>query len=183
MLTGPANVVGRYIAITEAGQNGVPGGNFFVLPTPVNFYSQNTKYTATATVINDNTSTSPTCSLPARCSILPKLSASYGYNLFNNIEIGDPGWTIAYGARQWYGLCVNKVQNFNNLSFDGGPSSGNPPGWTTPDVYGTVVPSPKFGNSYYIQNNTGMLTAGHRNVGTAHADGLSGCLSDADHST
>lgn len=159
MLTGPANVVGRYIAITEAGQNGVPGGNFFVLPTPVDFYSQNTKYTATATVINDNISTTATLFFTGAVLDSAEAIDVYGYNLFNNIEIGDPGWTIAYGTRQWYGLCVNKVQNFNNLSFDGGPSSGNPPGWTTPDVYGTVVPSPKFGNSYYIQNTSGSTLA------------------------
>lgn len=153
MLTGPANVVGRYIAITEAGQNGVPGGNFFVLPTPVQFYSENIKYTATATVINDNLTTS--ASLFFTGTILNSAEAIdvYGYNLFNCIEVGNPGWMIGYGGRQWYGLCLNKVQNFVNLSFDGGPSSGAPPGWTAPDAFGTVVPSPKFGNAYYISNN------------------------------
>lgn len=153
MLTGPENVVGRYIAITEAGQNGVPGGNFFVLPTPVQFYSENIKYTATATVINDNSSVS--ASLFFTGSILNSAEAIdvYGYNLFNCIEIGNPGWMIGYGGRQWYGLCLNKVQNFVNLSFDGGPSSGAPPGWTAPDAFGKVVPSPKFGNAYYISNN------------------------------
>ena len=153
VLTGPADVVGRYISITEAGQLGVPGGNFFVLPTPVQFYSENVKYTATATVINDNSSTS--LSLFLTGAILDEAEAIdvYGYNLFNCIEIGNPGWTISYGGRQWYGQCLNKVQNFVNLSFDGGPSSGQPPGWTAPDAFGQVVPSPKFGNSYYIANN------------------------------
>ena len=152
ILTGPSDVVGRYISITEAGQNGVPGGNFFVLPTPVQFYSQNVKYTATATVINDNSSTS--ASLFFTGSILNSAEAidRYGYNLFNCIEIGNPGWTVSYAGRQWYGQCLNKVQNFVNLSFDGGPSAGNPPGWTTPDAFGQVVPSPKFGNAYYIAN-------------------------------
>jgi hypothetical protein len=171
MLLGPTNVVGRYIAITEAGQNGVPGGNFFVLPTPVNFYSQNVKYTATATVINDNISASANLFFTGAVLDSAEAIDAYGYNLFNNIEIGDPGWTISYGARQWFGLCVNKVQSFNNLSFDGGPPSGNPPGWSTPDVYGTVVPSPKFGNSYYIDNTSGgVLTQAGLITQTAYQD-------------
>lgn len=154
---GPPNVVGRYIAITEAGQNGVPGGNFFVLPVPVTFYSQNVKYTATATVVNDNTSTS--VSLLFTGSVLDNAEAidQYGYNLFNCIEIGDPGWTVSYAGRQWFGLCINKIQNFNNLSFDGGYNPGAqlvPLGWSMPDAHGSLVPSPKFGNSYYIKNTT-----------------------------
>jgi hypothetical protein len=155
VLLGPEDVVGRYISITEAGQNGVPGGNFFVLPTPVNFYSANQLYTATSTVINDNMTTSVNLFFTGQILDEAEAIDRYGYNLFQNIEIGDPGWTIAYGGRQWFGLCVNKVQNFVNLSFDGGPSSGKPPGWSTPDIYGSVIPSPKFGNSYYIKNTSG----------------------------
>lgn len=168
LLTGPEDVVGRYISITEAGQNGVPGGNFFVLPTPVQFYSQDIKYTATATAVNDNSSTS--VNLFFTGSILNNALAidRYGYNLFNCIEVGNPGWMISYGGRQWYGLCLNKVQNFVNLSFDGGPPSGQPPGWTSPDAFGKVVPSPKFGNAYYISNNGLTLAI----VGTSATGGV-----------
>lgn len=171
ILTGPQNVVGRYISITEAGQNGVPGGNFFVLPTPVQFYSQDIKYTATATVINDNSSVSATLFFTGAILYNGEAIDRYGYNLFNCIEVGNPGWMIGYGGRQWYGLCLNKIQNFNNLSFDGGPSSGTPPGWTVPDVYGKVVPSPKFGNSYYISNpTTGTLSTAGSIQQTAYQD-------------
>jgi len=159
MATGPSDVVGRYIAITEAGQNGVPGGNFFIIPAPVDFYSQDVKYTATATVVKDNTSTSVNLFFTGAILYNALAIDVYGYNLFNCIEIGNPGWTISYAGRQWYGLCLNKVQNFNNLSFDGGPSSGYPLGWSVPDSHGSVISSPKFGNSYYI-NNTGLSTAG-----------------------
>ena len=104
MLTGPANVVALH-RNHQSGTERRTGRKLFVLPTPVNFSSQNTKYTATATVINDNTST--VANLFFTGSVLDSAEAIgvYGYNLFNNIEIGDPGWTISYGARQWYGLC------------------------------------------------------------------------------
>ncbi len=162
---GPPNVVGRYIAITEAGQNGVPGGNFFVIPAPVVFYSQNVQYTATATVVNDNASTSANLFFTGAVLYNAEAIDRYGYNLFNCIEIGDPGWTVGYGDRQWFGLCINKVQNFNNLSFDGGYRAASqlvPLGWSAPDVYGSLVPSPRFGDSYYIKNtsNATLTTAG-----------------------
>ena len=161
---GPPNVVGRYIAITEAGQNGVPGGNFFVLPASVTYYYLNQKYTATATVVNDNATES--VNLFFTGSILNSAESidSYGYNLFNCIEIGDPQWTVNYAGRQAFGGCLNKVQNFVNLSFDGGYLSGSqltPLGWSKPDTYTTLIPSPKFGNSLYIKNTFGTaITCG-----------------------
>ena len=85
----------------------------------------------------------------------------YGYNLFNQIEIGNPGWVRAYADRNFYGLCQNKIQNFLNLSFDGGylpvQQSGQltPLGWSQPDIYGQLIESTKFGNSYYIDNTSG----------------------------
>lgn len=81
----------------------------------------------------------------------------YGYNLFNQIEIGNPAWITAYSTRNFYGECQNKIQNFNNLSFDGGylpTGQVLPLGWSTPDTYGSLLVSPIFGNSYYIQNTT-----------------------------
>ena len=82
----------------------------------------------------------------------------YGYNLFNQIEIGDPAWIVSYADRNAYGLCWNKVQNFNNLSFDGGylPNLRLVPlGWVINDLYGSLAVSAKFGNSWYIQNTSG----------------------------
>jgi len=158
---GPPNVVARGIILTESGQNGVPGANFYTIPVPVTYIVENVSYTATALIINDNTSTSATFTFTDSVLLSALAVDVYAYNLFNQFEIGDPGWIAAYDGRIAYGLCRNKVQNFNNLSFDGGYLAGSlvPLGWTTPDVYGSLIVSAKFGNSYYIQNTSGGLLA------------------------
>lgn len=154
---GPPNVVGRGISLTEAGQNGVPGANFFTLPNPVTFYNEDKPLTATSFFVNDNTSVSVTLFFTS--IILNSATAIdvYGYNLFNLIEIGDPSYISNYDARNVYGQPLNKVQNFINLSFDGGylqSATPVPAGWTQPDQYGSLQVSPVFGNSYYILNST-----------------------------
>jgi hypothetical protein len=157
ILIGPPNVIGRGIILTDSGQNGVPGGNFFTIPVPVTYVVNNVSYTATALIINDNTTTSTTFIFTDSVLLNAEAVDVYGYNLFNNIEIGDPGWIASYASRMWYGQCLNKIQNFNNLSFDGGyfPGQFIPLGWTAPDVYGSLVVSPKFGDAYYIDNTSG----------------------------
>lgn len=158
---GPPNVIARGIAFTEAGQNGVPGANFFTLQTPVQYIVQNVKYTATSLVIQDNTSTNASFFFTDSVLLNAQAIDVYGYNLFNQIEIGNPGWITAYSDRNFYGLCQNKLQNFNNMSFDGGflPAGQTIPlGWSSPDLYGSLLVSPIFGNSYYIRNtSTGTL--------------------------
>jgi hypothetical protein len=157
---GPPNVIARGIIFTEPGQNGVPGGNFFTIPNPVDYWVQNVKYTADALIINDNTSTSATFFFTDYVLLNALAVDVQGFNLFNQIEIGDPGWIKQYDSRNFYGLCRNKIQNFTNLSFDGGylPASTLVPlGWSTPDAYGSLIVSPTFGNSYYI-NNTSVGT-------------------------
>ncbi len=158
---GPPNVIGRGIILTDAGQNGVPGGNFFTIPTPVTYIVNNVSYTATALIINDNVSTSAVFSFTDSVLLNALAVDVYGYNLFNQIEIGDPVWIASYDSRNWYGKCINKVQNFVNLSFDGGYLSGStaPLGWTQGDTYGALITSPKFGNAYYISNGSGSTLA------------------------
>lgn len=158
---GPPNVVGRGISITEAGQNGIPGENFFTLPDPVIFYVSGVKQTATSFFVSDNTSISATLFFTS--SVLNSALAidTYGYNLFNLIEIGDPAYVSAYDSRNCYGQPLNKVQNFLNLSFDGGYLQSSLPvplGWSQP-VNGSLTVSPIFGNSYYISNSTGSTLA------------------------
>jgi hypothetical protein len=153
---GPPNVVARAILLTEAGQNGVPGANFFTLPTPVQYIVNNVTYTANALFINDNVTTTQAFFFTDSVLLNGLAVDVYGYNLFNQIEIGDPGWVVNYADRNFYGLCRNKVQNFNNLSFDGGylPATRlTPLGWTQPDAFGSLVVSAKFGDAYYIANN------------------------------
>lgn len=157
---GPPNVIARGIAFTEAGQNGVPGANFFTIPTNVIYIVDDVSYTATALIINDNTSTTASFAFTDNVLLDAEAIDVQGFNLFNLIEIGNPGWIVQYDSRNFYGLCQNKIQNFNNLSFDGGylnPGNPVPLGWTVPDQYGRLLISPVFGNSYYIQNSTGVI--------------------------
>ncbi len=154
---GPPNVVARAIIMTEAGQNGVPGANFFMIPTPVTYIVANVSYTASSFILNDNTSTTMELNFTDAVLLSARAVDVYGFNLFNQIEIGDPGWTAKYDDRLCVGQCINKVQNFNNLSFDGGflPATVTVPlGWSQPDIYGSLIASAKFGNSYYIANTT-----------------------------
>ena len=158
---GPPNTVGRGISITEAGQNGIPGENFFTLPNPVNFYVAGAKQTATSFFVKDNTSVSTTLFFTS--SVLNSALAidTYGYNLFNLIEIGDPAYVSAYDSRNCYGQPLNKVQNLLNPSFDGGYLQSSQPvplGWSQP-TNGKLNVSPIFGNAYYIFNSTGSTLA------------------------
>jgi hypothetical protein len=155
---GPPNVRGRGIILTESGQDGVPGANFFTLPNPVEYFNENVSYTATAFFVNDNTSTSTTLSFPEDVLTAGLAVDVYGYNLFNLIEIGDPTYVSAYDSRNCYGQPLNKIQNLVNMSFDGGYLQATAPvplGWSQPDIYGRLNVSPIFGNSYYISNTSG----------------------------
>lgn len=155
---GPPNVIARGIAFTEAGANGVPGANFFTIPAPVQYIVEGVTYTATALQINDNTSTTATFSFPDATLLAADAIDVQGNNLFDLIELGNPAWVRSYASRNFYGLSQNKLQNFLNLSFDGGYLPGGqltPLGWTAPDSYGSLLVSPLFGNSYYIENSSG----------------------------
>jgi hypothetical protein len=159
---GPPNVVARGIAITEAGQGGVPGANFFTIPNQVQDIVNGVLQTSTSLYILDNVTTSATVAFSDTVLLRALNIGTYGYNLFNQIEIGDPAWVSSYDSRNVYGLCWNKVQNFNNLSFDGGYLPGTrllPLGWTINDIYGSLVVSPKFGNAWYIKNTSGGTLA------------------------
>ena len=118
-------------------------------------------YTATAFIINDNTTTSTTLSFPEDVLTAGLAVDVYGYNLFNLIEIGDPVYVSSYDSRNCYGQPLNKVQNLINMSFDGGylnAANPIPLGWSQP-TNGALNVSPIFGNSYYISNTTGNTLA------------------------
>jgi hypothetical protein len=178
ILQGPPNVVARGIILTESGQNGVPGANFFTIPDPVTYIVENQSYTASALIINDNVSTSAMFQFTDSVLLNALAVDVYGYNLFNQIEIGDPGWVAQYDGRGAFGLCRNKIQNFNNLSFDGGFLVGTgqqgqtvPSYWSQPDIYGSLIASAKFGNSYYIKNtSSGTLAVAGLIEQTAYQD-------------
>lgn len=165
---GPANVIARIILFTEAGQNGVPGANFYYIPVPVITTVFGVTTTNNATVIHDNTSTTATFSFTDAVLLQGIAVDVQGNNTFEQIEIGNPAWVIKYASRMFYGRSQNKVQNFNNLSFDGGfvplPGGVNTPlGWIVDGPsnplgsQGQLLNSPIFGNSYHVQNNTGAV--------------------------
>jgi hypothetical protein len=161
---GPSNVVGRGIAITEAGQNGVPGANFYVIPVPVTGYSTSgPPPTYTATIINDNTTQKIALSF-TDAVLLNSLEVDIpSRDLFNLIELGSSAWCVPYSSRMFYGMQLNKVQNFNNLTFDGGYVIVNQPaGWSLYPTFPAdneiqLLPSPVTGDALYIVNDTGSF--------------------------
>lgn len=167
---GPPDWVARGIAFTEGGANGVPGANFFTLPQPVQFIVEGVTYTASSLFINDNTTTSATFSFPDTELLQSEAIDIEGNDLFNLGELGDSAWCTQYAGRTVWGRVRNKIQNFLNLTFDGGylaNPGGNllPLGWSlnaaTAPTGGlpTLLVSPVFGNSYYINNQTGSTQA------------------------
>lgn len=156
---GPPNVVARGIAFTESGQNSVAGASFYTYDVPVKFTVNGTQYIATALIVNDNSSTSATFSFPDSVLLASDEIDVQGNNYFNLIEIGSPAWIFQYASRMMYGLCQTKVQNFINLSFDGGYNpdpAPQPLGWTNTGVIANLsmelVVSPDFGNSLQVLN-------------------------------
>jgi hypothetical protein len=175
---GPPNVRARGIAFTEAGQNGVPGANFYVIEEPVVVDGIN-PHTYTSTIINDNTSTTAKFTFTDAVLLNSREIDIQGDNLFNLIELGSSAWCVPYAGRMFYGLQLNKVTNFNNLTFDGGylPNPGGniqPAGWNITNAADqTLLISTVTGFSLYIQN-TGGEGSGTQTVGmitqTAYQD-------------
>src|SRR5271157_1450477 len=160
---GLSDVVGRGIAVTEAGANGVPGANFYVITEPVINTVEGVTTTYTSTIINDNTSTTAAFSFTDAVLLNSQEVDIPAFNLFNLIELGSSGWCVPYSSRMFYGLQLNKVQNFNNLSFDGGSlleGWGQYPtntGLVTSEI--SLLSSPVTGDALYIINNTGSTQA------------------------
>jgi hypothetical protein len=155
---GPPNVIARIVAFT-----GANGGNFFWIPEPVTIQGAGQPVTYSATIITDNVTTSATFQFTDAVLLAATAIDIQGNDLFNQIELGASTWDIAYASRMFYGGENNKIQNLLNTTFDGGylPNQNGvqaPLGWAvdpTNGIGGSVVASPIFGNSYYVQNTTG----------------------------
>ena len=159
---GPPNVIGRGIAFTEAGQNGVAGANFYIIPNQVVITVGNTTTTYTSTIINDNISTSAKFTFTDAVLLNSEEIDIQGNDLFNLIELGSSAWDVAYAGRMFYGLQLNKVQNFLNLPFDGGYLLGvnQPLGWTIENpTQQTLITSPVTGQALYIKNTAGTTVS------------------------
>ena len=158
---GPPDTIARWIALTEAGANGVPGAYFYVIPVAVNTIINGQPYTFAPTVINDNTTTTATFSF-IDSVLLSALEIDIpGGDQFNLVELASCVWSINYASRMFYGLENNKIQNFTNMSFNGGYLSAQNPQptfWTADSTYGgggsLIVSSFGTGNAYYIKNAT-----------------------------
>jgi hypothetical protein len=164
---GPPEVIARGIAFTEAGQEGQPGASYYTIPTPVSFVYNGQTYLSSALIINDNTTTNAKFTFPDSVLLEAEEIDIQGNDLFNLGELGDSTWCAQYAGRSVYGRVRNKIQNFLNLSFDGGynPNPGGPLaplGWgvdatfNIPTSLPTLLISPVYGNSYYLINDTGV---------------------------
>ena len=169
---GPPNVIARGIAFTEAGANGVPGANFYFIPQPVVITVGQTTTTYTSTLINDNVSTSAKFTFTDQVLLNEEEIDIQGADLFNLIELGSSAWCVPYAGRMFYGLQLNKVTQFSNLTFDGGylPTTGgglqplgNPQGsagvtgtgWTIVNpAQQELLASPVTGQALYIPSQT-----------------------------
>ncbi len=174
---GPPNVIARLWATTQAGQNGVPGANFYTTTVPTLFTVGGVQYTSSSFLVPDNVST--TAKFTFSDYVLTQSDAIDipGNNLFNLIEIGNPAVILQYKKRTFYIGCQNKIQNFLNMSFDGGydATSGGasplPLGWNVDAAYNvalegfaqstaaSLLVSPVFGNSFYVVNNAATTAA------------------------
>ena len=162
---GPPNVVARAVVFTEAGQEGQPGASYYTIPTPVSFVYNGVTYLSSSLFINDNTTTSAKFTFPDTTLLNATEIDIEGGDLFSLGELGDAAWCMQYAGRGVWGRVRNKIQNFINLTFDGGylPNPGGnilPLGWgydpSNPSQSpATLLVSPVFGNSYYIKNITG----------------------------
>ncbi len=167
---GPPDTIARALAFTEAGQNGVPGANFYVIEEPVTTTVNNTTITVASTIINDNTTTQIALSFTDAVLLNSREIDIQGDDLFNLIELGSCGWCVPYAGRMFYGLQLNKINNWSSgggLTFDGGynpnPSGTiQPLGWTVVNQADqTLVASAVTGMSLYIQNqNPTVQTVG-----------------------
>ncbi len=166
---GPPNVIARGLAFTEAGQNGVPGANFYVIETPVTTSVDGVTVIIPSTIINDNTTSELTLAFTDAVLLNSREIDIPGDNLFNFIELGSCAWCVPYAGRMFYGLQLNKIDNWTSgggLTFDGGYLAGvnQPLGWNLVNSTDqTLISSPVTGQALYIKNvgavtsNTGMI--------------------------
>lgn len=167
---GPPNVIGRQIIITEAGQSGEPGASYYTIPSPVQFIFNGQTYLSSSLIIWDNITTSAKLTFTDSVLLNEEEVDVTGNDLFALTELPNSKWNTQYAGRSVWGGVDNAIQNFVNLSFDGGYQQnlgGNitPAGWgidapsNPSNSPGGLLVSPIFGNSYYIENNTGNTQA------------------------
>ncbi len=116
--SGDTNVVARILAFTAAG-----GTSFF--------YTSGTNNTPNMVIAN-TTQTSVTLDF-SDATLLAGTNVDY---LFRLVELGECAGVIGYASRLFWWGERNKLNNFANLSFDGGWSGNTPLGWTLDPALG-----------------------------------------------
>jgi hypothetical protein len=135
---GPPNVVARAVAFT-----GANGGNFFYLAVAPQV---NGVVSGTATVINDNSTTSVTFRFSDASLLNGQAIDIPGNNLFRQVVLSSALGMFPYAGRMFAWGEWNVVQDFLNMGFEGGVLAGAPNvplGWKVtgsgvliPGVYG-----------------------------------------------
>lgn len=110
---GPPNVTARILIFTAAA-----GANYFYTGPQSPIFSGNM-------IIGDNTTTSVTVDFSDNV-LLSGINAD---ELFNLVELGECSGVIDYADRLFWWGERNKVNNFINLTFDGGFGGNVPLGW------------------------------------------------------
>ena len=128
------NWVGRLLQFTGAG-----GAYFFDIPVPAQV---NGLVVSTATQINDNTTSSITLDFSDNTLYDASADSIPGNDLAAQVVLGPVAGLFTYASRLLTWGDNNKIQNFLNMSFDGGslPTSPTiPSGWGFP--YGNIASS------------------------------------------
>jgi len=161
MAIGPPNVIARVIAITAA--NAGVGGPYYYIPAdvtvPASVGTLGLTQTVTKTVVDDNTSTtSPVFTITDEVLLNSVDVTAAGNNRLQVRELGECVKVEQFQGRCFYIGERVKVDQFYNLTFDGGSVSGKPAGWTISSSlssYVSLVTSQVFGESLYITNTSG----------------------------
>jgi hypothetical protein len=142
---GPPDVIARIIALTAA--NSLIGGPYFYVPQAVYIPASSAQLgqptTYGATILNDNVSTVLTVTISDTVLLDGINISETGNNLFSQREIGEFVKCVNYFGRNFVIGERVKVDNFFNMTFDGGSVNSFPAGWTlSPTLECTVVNSP-----------------------------------------
>ena len=133
---GPPNVVARIIAFT-----GANGGNYFYLPVPPRDPS-GSYLIGTSTVVSDNATTSAIFDF-ADEELFAGLAIDIpGNNLFRQEILGPCLGFYSYASRLMAWGERNRIQQYQNMGFEGGVYASNPTqplGWTV-EGQGYLVP-------------------------------------------
>lgn len=162
LVIGPTDVIARIVAVTPA--NAGIGGPYYWIPEDVTVQNIATGVSQTfnKTIINDNTSgQSGLINFSDTVLLTGENVTEQGNNVLQKRELGACSGVTQYAGRMCYWGEQTKVDNFQNLTFDGGSLVGSPnipAGWTVNTVLAPLIKlldSSIFGKSLLFTNTTG----------------------------